>query len=235
MRKIIYILSLAFLIFACSSSSNGEVGEENESPTEEGENNDFSIKLYFPQENMLCNLGTDATPTESTVAFEWRANDSENYKITIENLFTGALIERETTDDIIPITIDRATPYKWFVEAIKGSETYKSDTWQFYNAGPGVETYAPFPAAINAPLMAENLPTTSSVVLDWTGNDVDNDIAAYDVYFGTNSSPDIFSNNVTTTEVTVSVSANTIYYWKIITKDEHGNTSDSGIYQFKVL
>jgi len=125
--------------------------------------------------------------------------------------------------------------YKWYVISIKGSRTEESETWQFYNAGPGVQSYAPFPAAILAPSMAQPIPTTNSVILQWTGSDVDADIVGYDVYFGTIETPSLLLSELITNETTVDVSSNTIYYWKVITKDSLGNTSDSGLYQFKVL
>ena len=184
---------------------------------------------------MLCNEGTNLTPTESTVYFEWEANASDNYKITIENLSTGNIIQQETTEDIIPIVIQRATAYKWYVESTSGSKIEQSDTWQFYNAGPGVQSYAPFPAVIVAPTMAESLVATSSVTLQWTGNDVDDDIVGYDVYFGTTITSNIHASGITSTEANVSVASGIIYYWKIITIDALGNSSDSGVYQFRVL
>lgn len=235
MKRFIYIVCLFFLIFACSKSSVDDSNPEGENP--DGIDNpsiDNSVELYFPQENMLCNLGTNVTPTESTVKFEWKANDADNYKITIENLFDGNIITQETTTDTIPIVLQRATPYKWFVESQKGSKTQVSEIWQFYNAGPGEQSYAPFPAVINSPVMAASIPSTSSVTLQWTGSDVDDDIAGYDIYIGNNSNPPLFSSDLNTNELVVTVSSG-IYYWKVITKDALGNTSDSGIFQFRVL
>ena len=236
MKRFIYIFCLAFLVFGCSKSSIGDENTDGENSDGNGEEEvNIGVTLYFPQENMLCNLGTNITPTESTVYFEWKANGSDSYRVVIENLFTSNIIVEETTEDIIPIVLQRATPYKWFVESTKGSVTDKSEIWQFYNAGPGEQSYAPFPAVIVAPTMAQSIATTGSVTLQWTGSDVDDDIAGYDIYFGTNESPNLFSSDVTTTELSVLVSANTIYYWKVITKDSLGNTSDSGIFQFRVL
>ena len=223
---------MAFLVFGCSKSP---VDEGDENPDVIGNEGDTDgVKLYFPQENMLCNIGSNVTPTQSTVYFEWEANGADNYKITVENLFTGTIIEGETTLDIIPFVLQRATPYKWFVKSCKGSISKQSATWQFYNSGPGEQSYAPFPAVIVAPDMAASLPSTNTVTLQWSGSDVDNDIASYDVYFGTSASPNISNANVTSNSISLNVSSNTIYYWKIITKDALGNTSDSGLYQFRV-
>jgi hypothetical protein len=236
MKHLLTIICLVFLVFGCSKSSDDNTNPDGENPDLTGDGGtDGGVALYFPQENMLCNEGTNLTPTESMVFFEWRANSSGDYKIIIENLSTGNIIEQETSLDIIPIVIQRATAYKWFVESSNGSKTERSEVWQFHNAGPGVQSYTPFPAVINTPTMAKLIPSTSTVILNWTGNDIDNDIAGYDVYFGTNKTPSIHSSNVSASELNVIVASGIIYYWKVITKDTLGNTSDSGTYQFKVL
>lgn len=243
MRQVFYIMCLAFLIFGCSKSDGGngdtlDPGEEVQNPDDETTDSSIAVKLVFPYEDSLCNEGINLTQTESTVFFEWEANKEANgYTLIIENLSTGEVTTTKTTLIKIAVVINRSTPYEWYV--VSGSddlliEDEKSETWQFYNAAPGIEFYAPFPAVINSPAMAVTLPTTTEVVLNWTGSDVDNDIATYDVYFGTEKLPAIYSSDVTASQLGVNVVANTIYYWKIITKDEEGNSSDSGIHQFKV-
>jgi hypothetical protein len=70
--------------------------------------------------------------------------------------------------------------------------------------------------------------------LQWKGTDADNDIQNYDVYMGINTNVAIIkSQNTTTSLADVSVNANTTYYWKVISRDGKGNTSDSGLYEFK--
>lgn len=234
MKHLISVFCLVFLVFGCSKSSTNDGNGEGNPDIDGNEGTTGSVTLYFPQENMLCNIGSNVTPTESTVYFEWEANGSDNYRITVQNLLTGTSIQEETTSDIIPIVLQRATPYKWFIVSVKGAKTVQSSTWQFYNSGPGVQSYAPFPAVIVAPDMAASLAATNSVTLQWTGSDVDNDIAGYDVYFGTNENPDIHVSDISANQTIVAVVSNTIYYWKIITKDSLGNTSDSGIFQFIV-
>jgi len=226
MRNILSIICLIILTIGCSKS---------EAPQPQ---NPSAVNLVFPFENSLCNEGTDLTPTQSTVLFEWKPSDyTDSYTLIIKNVFTGSETTHKTTNTEIAITIDRATPYQWYVisESNAVSETTQSALWQFYNAGVGVQSYAPFSAIIGAPTMAEPVPTTSEVTLKWTGNDLDDDIAGYDVYFGTASEPGLYSSDITANELIVPVVSGTIYYWKIITKDTLGNTSDSGVYQFKIL
>lgn len=238
MKKLIYIICLSVLIYGCSNSStdDGDSGENPVTPEEENADSPLIVSLLFPHENSLCTSGTIISDTESSVLFEWRASDTaDNYKIIVEDLFTGNILESSTTEDKIALVINRATPYAWYVESSSGTDTEKSETWKFHNAGPGVESYVPFPASIVLPTMAQLIATTSNITLQWTGADLDNDIVGYDVYFGTSSEPPIHSNSINYNELSVSVSANTIYYWKVITKDALGHTSDSGVFQFKIL
>ncbi|WP_406684089.1 hypothetical protein N1F78_15570 [Seonamhaeicola sp. MEBiC1930] len=237
MKKLIYIICFALLCLGCSGSSDdgGDSGETPENPEEGLEtNSSLKVNLQFPHENGLCNLGTNITPTHSTVVFEWEASSiATGYTIFIKDLVSGNEIQDQSTEDKIGVVLKRATPYSWYVEATDGTKTETSDTWKFFNAGPGVQTYVPFPAVINSPAMAASLNTTN-VTLNWTGSDVDNDIIGYDVYLGMSNEPAIHTPNVSVSELNVTLNAGSIYYWKVITKDSEGNTSESGIYQFKI-
>ncbi len=232
MKKIVYILCLAVFVFGCKDTTDdgpldGQINGAEDPPN--------GVLLVFPHEDSLCNEGEDPTPTESTVFFEWIPNDNaESYTLTIENLDSGSVSQYETSDFIFPVTIQRAMAFRWFVTYELFGETKESAAWNFYNAGPGVQTYAPFPAEIISPSMAETIATTTSVTLDWSGSDVDDDIVAYDVYFGIDNPPSLNTSDISTDELTVSVAAGNIYYWSIVTKDAEGNSSESGVYQFMV-
>ncbi|MEW4922983.1 hypothetical protein [Algibacter sp. 2305UL17-15] len=235
MRKLIYSLYFVVCCFGCSGNSSDDINSEENPDGTPNPESPLIVNLQFPHEDGLCNLGTNFTPTQSTVFFEWEASTiAESYTIYIVNLIDGTSIQESTAEDKIGIVISRATPYSWYVESTAGSKTEKSDTWKFYNAGPGVETYAPFPATITAPAMASAV-NGPNVTLQWTGSDVDDDIVGYDVYLGTSNNPDVHTSNVTASELSVSVTSGAIYYWKVVTKDAVGNTSESGIFQFRVL
>lgn len=230
MKKIVYIFCTVVFIFGCKDTTDDG---PNINPNLDPPN---GVQLVFPYQDALCNEGADLTPTQSTVSFEWVPNNNaEFYTVTIENLTTGNIEQYEAADFIFPVTIQRANAYKWFVEYNYQDEIKSSDVWNFYNAGPGVQTYAPFPAEIISPSMAETIAAINSVTLQWSGSDVDNDIVAYDVYFGTSNPPSINSSDITVNQLTLSVTPGTIYYWEIVSKDAEGNTSESGVYQFNIL
>ena len=229
MKRVVFIIYFIFLLFACKNG-NSDVTPAN--PT--------AVDLIFPFENSECNVGTDSTETESTVMFEWSTGlNTGEYELNIKNLTSGDSTTHTTTDIKISIRLIRSTPYSWYVisKSDEVETTAQSASWKFYNAGEGITSYAPFPAEIVFPAMSETISTASNVItLEWIGSDVDNDITGYDVYFGTISLPNIIESDLLVSTLNgVAISSNTIYYWKVITKDAHGNNSDSGIYQFKVI
>lgn len=232
MRKVNHIFCLVVFILGCKDTTDDlpiTNGNGAQDPP-------VGVQLIFPFEGSLCNEGVDVTPTESTINFEWEPNDNAlSYKLSVQNLDTEVVTEYITEDFIMPVTIARSQAYRWVVEYDIQDETKQSEIWNFYNEGPGVQTYTPFPAEILSPSMAETISATSSLTLQWSGSDVDNDIVAYDVYFGTDNPPVINTNDITGNQITVPVISGTIYYWEIVTKDAAGNSSESGVYQFRIL
>lgn len=231
MKKIIYSIALIFLYYACSTdSSSNNTTDQSNTPS--------SVNLIFPYNNSLCNEGTNVTATQSTVLFEWGAGENtDSYSLQLKNITTGNSTSHQTTNTQIAVVLDRATQYTWYVvsQSNNVSETAQSEVWQFYNAGLGTQNYVPFPAQILSPTMAEIISTTSNEIsLEWRGSDLDDDIVGYDVYFGTENPPNIYANDQAEITLVVPVSSSTIYYWYIITKDASSNTSNSGVYQFRI-
>jgi len=195
--------------------------------------------LSAPLKDQPCLTGTIVSATESSVAFSWNASTNTNqYDLTITNLLTKAATTQTISSTSATVKLLRNTPYSWYIssKSNKSSVVTKSDTWKFYNAGPGVVTYAPFPAEITAPAFGAIIsPGTTKVNLTWKGSSVSSNIVAYDVYFGPSGNPDLFRNHITDTFVNdVTVGANTTYYWRVVTIDANGNISDSGTYNFFV-
>ncbi len=193
--------------------------------------------LSLPANNEACISGTITSPTLSSILFKWvAAQNTESYELTIKNLESGVTTTQTTTATELAVTLTRNVPYSWFVTAksTKIATTAVSDTWKFYNVGEAASAFAPFPADLTFPKMAQRVtPTSGKISLTWAGSDVDNDILNYDIYLGTNASPALIkAAQVGLSLPNVDVSAGTTYYWKVITRDNKGNTSDSGIYVF---
>ncbi|MFS4456362.1 hypothetical protein [Maribacter sp. 2304DJ31-5] len=231
-----YLILLSFpFLTGCSKSSDnaGEIPDPDPIAAPS------ASTLVFPEDNTECNEGTVINDTESKVAFKWNASqNTDSYSVNLTNLTTGAKSVTTSQTNEIDITILRGTPYEWSVtsQANGTTETASSTIWKFYNQGPGIESYAPFPADAISPARGATITSTNSVVaLEWNGSDVDNDIVEYEVFFGTDPAAE---TPIGTTENTdfadISISLDSFYYWKIITTDSKGNTSTSDIFEFKV-
>lgn len=230
MRLIIVVIICGVLLTGCGKKDQ----EVHEVPVP------AKSTLILPAQNSACTTGAEVSVTESTVTFNWlKADNADSYDVSVKNLQDGSLLEKTVNTNSADITLKKNTPYSWHVTSkANGTDaTAVSDTWRFYNTGPGITNFAPFPAAITSPLYNEALsPKNGTVTLSWEGSDIDNDIKSYIIYLGTdkNSLPilkegitDMFLKNA-------SVVSKTTYYWKVITTDSKGNTSDSGLYQFGI-
>ena len=226
MRNRLAIIPIILILTGCGGKKN------NPQPAP------AAAVLTAPAQNEVCTSGTIISATESDVLFRWQsAANTSSYEIVVTNLLNSTTVNQSTAQPQISLNLLRNTPFSWYVisKSSSGGATAQSDTWKFYNSGPGLVTYAPYPAEITSPTFGQSI-TAATVNLSWKGSAVDNStIVNYDVYFGITSSPPLLKSNVADGFVNgVTVATKTTYYWKVITRDINGNTSDSGISQFSV-
>lgn len=231
--KNLKMLIACLLFLSCGKGDNSEP----ESPKPEIKPS--AALLDLPLNNEVCTTGLIVSATESTISFSWKASENtESYDLFVKNLESGITSTISVNQSTASMTLKRNSPYLWYVtsKTTKSNSTAKSETWKFYNQGQGAKSYAPFPAEIIAPTMGESLSVTSGKIkLVWNGSDPDDDIVDFDIYFGISSSPLLLKSGVKESELQdVTIIQGTTYYWQVISKDGKGNTSESGIYQFKV-
>ncbi len=233
--KIVYKIGLVSSLFIISCGG----GDDSPSPTPSQVVPDpKATTLIFPEDNTECNEGVVVDELTSRVTFQWNASeDTDSYVLSIRNMSTNQTSTTAVSAVESDVTIARGTPYEWFIisKATGTSVTAESPKFKFYNQGPGIENYAPFPVEALNPIRGADVNNSSgTVTLEWDGTDIDDDIAEYEVFFGTDETPT--ESLGTTTEVTmvVAVTIGTIYYWRVITTDAHGNTSQSEVFEFKV-
>ena len=230
--KYLTIIVFGFLILGCGG------GGDDDDPTPTKKPPEAAI-LIEPAQNSECNQGANITATKSDITFEWRtAANTDLYELNVKNLKTGVSKSYTSNTNIKVVNLDRGTPYSWKVisKSNSVSQTASSSIWKFYNAGDGIKSYPPFPAEIIAPTMGAFVTASNGEVdLEWIGSAIENNIVGYDIYFSTVNPPSLYKTNHINSQLTdVVVSSNTIYYWEIVTKDDNGNSSDSGIYNFKI-
>lgn len=199
-----------------------------------------SALLEYPEENSECTTGLDLGGATSEVQFRWQsAANADTYELRVTNNSTNTVQTITTAALFAKLPLEKGGLYSWSVTTRNAviQEVASSPVWQFYNSGFQT-TYAPFPAEIFAPLSGQTVfkDINNDVVLDWSGADIENDITGYDIYFATATPPEtlIDSPDSFDTSKKVSVVSGGVYYWKVITKDQEGNTSDSGIHEFRV-
>jgi hypothetical protein len=196
--------------------------------------------LVFPAQNEVCTQGVVISATQSSIPLKWvAAKLAGSYEVTIKNLEKGTITTQTTSATQLDVTLERNAPFSWYVTSKTSASTItaKSEVWKFYNPGPGTLSYAPFPAeAVNPSIGAGITAVGGKITLSWTGADADNDINGYDVYFGTISTNMAIIKSGAGEMVLngVEVTSGNTYFWKVITKDAKGNTSASGMFNFKV-
>ncbi len=230
----IYVLSLILVLFVYACGDSEPVNDPDPDPGPDPS----AANLIFPDNNTECNEGTVINENQSSVTFRWsNAENTDSYDVTVRNLNTNATSVTSATTNQADITIERGTPYEWFVtsRANGTNATANSATWRFYNQGPGIENYAPFPATAINPERGAALSVGGTIALEWEGSDVDNDITGYEVLFGTDPEPVVSLGTTTDNTLDAETSAGQVYYWQVITNDSAGNSSESEIFEFQVL
>nr|WP_299344178.1 hypothetical protein [Allomuricauda sp.] len=241
LNRIVFVPIAIICVLGCSSSSSN--GDDNPPTDDDGPITSVSpptaASLVFPEDNTECNEGEIINETTSTVTFRWTASENtDTYTVSLTNLNTNETSTTSATTNEAPINLERGAPYEWFVisRANGSSETATSLAFRFYNEGPGVENYPPFPAEAVNPKRGENLnAATTNVRLEWSTSDIDGDVEAYEVFFGTDSAsiPSLGTTNENSFSDILVTSGGT-YFWYVISTDDQANSSTSEIFQFRV-
>ncbi|MEM8929478.1 MAG: hypothetical protein AAGC45_14870, partial [Bacteroidota bacterium] len=141
LNKILYMtLIVVALAFVGCGGSDGD--DSPEPPPSGGIDDEPTIPdpsaaaLVFPEDNTECNTGI-VDPNNSalsTVTFEWNASqNTDSYTVTVTNLNTNISSFANVVTNEADITIERGTPYSWFVtsRATGTMSTADSETFQF--------------------------------------------------------------------------------------------------------
>ena len=226
MKKLIIksFLIIAPLLISCSGGNDNSVSEENNIPEPE------AAILSKPANNSEC-LEVEA------VKFDWNTSkNTTSYDIVVKNLSNDVTISQTTTANSIEISLEKGFPYSWqIISKNEGSVSKISSTWKFYLSGTPLKNHAPFPAEIIAPKPGETI-IKGNIELSWTFSDIDSsDTHTFEIYLDNQNASTKIEGNYSTTKKSISLNQAGIYYWKIITKDNHGSTSDSGISSFILI
>lgn len=221
--------SAFMLIASCGGSSSDD-------PKPEPVPEPAVAVLAFPANNEVCFDGTVISATMSEVPFSWNpAENADKYELVVTNLETNAVKTYPAQNVEIAITLERATPYSWYVTSLanKTSATASSETWKFYLSGEGVTNYAPFPAALLEPASGSTA-NPEGLTFKWKGSDVDSENLSYELFADTiDGKTTRIAGPVSETSFTTTLNPASVYYWSVVTIDSEGNRSRSAVYSFK--
>lgn len=199
-----------------------------------------------PDTPTLLSPTNHATVNANTVTLSWSGSDQDTGNIVSYDVYFGentslTLLKSGLSTSTLTIdALQSLTTYYWKIVAkdnINGIT--ESVVWDFTtnNTAPSAPTNI---QPKNGDIISyENDPLDpdphKGVILKWTASiDINsNDNIAYDLYFGTSSSPPLLLSDFTGTEQNVGIlSASTVYYWKVTAKDNHGSITESPTWSF---
>ena len=221
----------SILLSACSKGGGGNSGSDVPQPT--------GALLVTPQDNTTCLTGVSIDTGRATITFKWQsATNTDSYDLVVKNLFNAQQTTYPVSGLSRDVVLDKSQPYSWYVvsKSSKTTATAQTPVWKFYVAGNPTSSYAPFPATIIAPAPNAVVPSAGldsvAVPFQWSATDVDNDIAFYTIYLDDKNATTQVRASVLTTTVTITLAPFKTYYWRVVTTDAAGNTSDSGVFSF---
>ena len=231
MRKIISILFAINLV-----SCGGGGGDDTPPPPQPQVNRaPTAPSLVAPADELLC--------VDNTVSFQWNAStdpdgDNLTYEIQVstDNGFNAIAESKTLSGTTTSFTLEDDKAYYWRVKASdpENASSGYSTVFKFYTYGIGVENHLPYAPELESPALHSIVqPDTGKVVLKWNASDVDTgDTLSYEVYFGTSNPPEGDPHTVSTNQLEVDIIASTIYFWKVVVKDDKGGITIGQIWTF---
>ncbi len=181
-----------------------------------------------------------ATDVDINADLGWNCSDPDGDDLTYDIYFEA---DDPTPDELVsnnqseswydPGEMDYSTNYYWQIVAWdEYGESTTGPIWEFMTGStPNNPPYEP----------SEPEPEDESIDIDinadvyWSGGDPDGDDVVYDVYFEANDpTPDVkVADDISeTTFDPDTLEYDTIYYWQIIAKDEHGASTSGPVWEF---
>ncbi len=182
--------------------------------------------LSVPQNNSvgLNNpLSFNWSPVSDAVKYIHQVSAVQDFSVVREKETTTNSISR---DDLV-----QSTKYYWRVKAVNNyAESDWSDVWTFTMQGtsnnPPLSPSNPSPAD-----GATNISLNTS--FSWSCSDPDGDNLTYDMYFGTIENPPLVSSGLSSNSyIPNSLAYNTMYYWKVVAKDNNGGITEGSVWNF---
>ncbi|MEW7289139.1 fibronectin type III domain-containing protein [Aquimarina sp. 2304DJ70-9] len=224
----LYIILLSSLfLFSCGGSDDSGVQQtvSNEAPS--------VPKLVFPINNATC--------TNFNLEFDWDAasdSDGDSVSYTIEiaesDSFSTIVFTQNTSQTTNVFSLEKGTTYFWRVKSMdsEGNESAYSTIQSFFTEPEAGLNTIPTAPSVVSPTLGEHISGTN-ITLDWDASDTDGDDLSYDVYFGTSNTPSLVEQNITASQLEVTISPDTVYYWRVVVKDDQEGVTIGQVWNFR--
>ena len=187
----------------------------------------------------------NADDVSISTSISWSCSDPDGDALTYDVYFgtdptldSGELMSsNQSGTNYNPATLEYETVYYWKIVASDGELETASPIWDYTTESGGSVNHPP--AEPYNPTPIDNADDVSiSTSISWSGSDPDGDALTYDVYFGTDPTPDngeLVSNNQSGTNYNPqTLEYETIYYWKIVASDGEYET-EGDVWNFTTL
>lgn len=192
--------------------------------------NNPPVKPYDP------NPRNGATGVSITKDLEWKCYDPDGDQLKYDVYFgttSPPPLGRQnvTIAYYDPGTLKYGTKYYWKVVAKDGKGGVTSGgIWDFTTLSKENKPPNP-PSNPNPKNGATNVPTIT--LLSWDCSDPEKDPLTYDIYFGTSANPArVKTGHTAKTYDPGTLEYKTKYYWKIVAKDDHNNSTTGPVWYF---
>jgi len=194
----------------------------------------------FTTVSALCTLpGTSSKPSPvhratgisaSSVTLSWSASTNTNsYQIYLGVEPDPPLLGTTTTSTTYTVTnLKKNTRYYWKIESRRTcGNSNPSPIWYFTT---GADPNCLTPGTPSNPTPANGgTGVSTSPTLGWTATSNTN---SYDIYFGTTANPPLLANTPNPSYPRTNLQYNTTYYWKVVSKNNCGQSTSGPLWSF---
>ncbi|MGC1516145.1 MAG: hypothetical protein WA810_11275, partial [Maribacter sp.] len=148
--------------------------------------------------------------------------------------FTNITSEAISDDTKTVLLLEKGQTLFWRAIASdnQNNRSNYSTSWEFYTEGEPIVNQLPFQPELVYPNLDETI-SESSIVLSWNGSDADNDDLIYDIYLGTTLNAPLVAEDLQTNSYEISLTPNSLYYWRVVTKDVAGGVTIGPVWSFR--
>jgi hypothetical protein len=185
-----------------------------------------------PATPVPANAGVIArTSGSQTITLTWTgtATNPIKWDVYFGNTSSPDLVASDVAVNSYDVTVTAGGKYYWQVRTVDANNVRsESPVWEFeVNSNPDIpSTPVPDSAAVDV---------SCTATLSWNATDPEDDPLTFDLFLDQANPPVVVAaTGLEAAEyvITTALSANTLYYWKVVAHDPYGGVSESPLWKF---